>query len=390
MSSNTALSALPPPTPRTVIDKADVIVLKFGSMLVADFEKDCVRAQWMNALARDVEKLLIAQKRVIIVSSGGIALGRKTLGISNLTPPSAIALDQKQAASAVGQFHVFKGYHDAFLKYKRSVAQVLLTMTETENRRTHLNARQTLFTLLDKGIVPIINENDTVSTEEIRFGDNDRLAVRVAQMVDADAVVLFSTIDGLYTDDPLKHSDAEHISIVEHIGDDHIKMAGEAIAGLSTGGMKSKINAAISATRAGIPLIIANGMKENSLSLLLDGALKSTIFLAKDTQSSARKKWIQGHIAPKGSMIIDAGAAQALKQGNSLLPIGITSISGTFERGDPVQIFDEHKSLIGIGLSAYTSDEFAKIIGKRSEDIPHLLGYSGRNEIIHRNDMALN
>lgn len=372
------------------IQNADLIVIKIGSVLIRDPETETVREDWFAALAEDIHALAQTGKKIVIVSSGAVALGRKALGISYDTPPSSIPLEQKQAASAVGQFHMFAAYHKALSAHSLQCAQVLLTMSETENRRMHLNARETLSTLLEHNIIPVINENDTVSTGEIRFGDNDRLAVRVGLMIDADAVILLSTTDGLYTDDPGKNKDAAHLPVIEEITDAHIKMAGEAIPGLSTGGMKSKLEAAISATRAGMPLIIASGMADHCLKNLSDEqTTRSTLFQAQPTQKNARKTWIHGHLSPKGKVYVDDGAASALKKGTSLLPIGVKKIEGSFERGDIIDICSMDGAQIGKGLSAYHVNDAQKIIGRQSHEIPEILGYIRHEELIHRNDMVL-
>jgi glutamate 5-kinase len=371
-----------------IIKDSDLIVVKIGSVLVTDDSKERTRQPWIESLAADVKEWQKAGKKVVIVSSGAIALGRQALGISSKTPPSKIPLEQKQAASAVGQFHLFAAYFQAFSNHGLQAAQVLLTMSETENRRMHLNARATLLTLLDKNIVPIINENDTISTGEIRFGDNDRLSVRVGQMIDADLVILLSTTDGLYTADPNRDKNAKHLDIIKAIGAEHIKMAGDAIPGLSTGGMKSKIEAAASATRSGIALMIANGIAEHPLKRL-SGDIKASIFLAQESKNNARKRWLQAHLSPRGSVFVDDGALKALKSGKSLLPVGVKKAEGEFVRGDAVHIRTMEGKILGMGLIAYSSEEAEKIIGKASDKIPAILGYSGREELIHRNDMAL-
>jgi len=372
------------------IIEAKRIVIKIGSALLANIETGSVKQDWIDALTRDVQTLLSQGKEIIIVSSGGVALGRSTIGIPVTMPPSKIPLELKQASSAVGQFHMFTSYYKAFSELGINVAQVLLTMSETENRRMHLNARATLFTLLERNIVPIINENDTVSTGEIRFGDNDRLAVRVAQMVGADLVILLSTTDGLYTDNPDKVIDARHIPLVEKIAQEHFEMAGDAIAGLSTGGMKSKIEAANTANQAGISLIIANGQQNHALNTLIqDKNVQSTLFLASETKSNARKRWIQSHIRPKGRVIIDNGALEALKSGKSLLPVGIVSIEGAFKRGDAITVHDTQMNHIATGLSAHDYQDAQKIIGQSSAHINEIMGYIGRTEFIHRDDLVL-
>ncbi len=378
-----------PATALETIQNAGTIIVKIGSVLVADQETGELKYDWIESFVSDISDLAKNHK-VIIVSSGGIAAGRKFLDIPINTPPSSIPLELKQAASAVGQPHLFSAYRDAFAKAGITVAQVLLTMSETENRRAHLNARETLYTLVGKNIIPIINENDTVSTAEIRFGDNDRLAVRVGQMVMADAVILFSTTDGLYTDNPHTNPQAQHFAVVEDITEEHIGMAGEALSGLSVGGMRAKIDAAMAASQAGIPLIIAKGTQNNPIkSLLEDNEAKSTLFLAKNDTKSARKTWIGSHLNPKGSIFIDEGALKALKDGKSLLPIGVKRVEGVFQRGDAVEIKTLQGYEVGMGLSAYSAADAGKIAGKQSGDIETLLGYAGRIELIHRNDMAL-
>ncbi len=372
-----------------LIKSAKTIVIKIGSVLIRDPKTNTVRKDWFEAFANDIQTLHKSGKKIIIVSSGAVALGRETLGISLNTPPDKIPLEQKQASSAIGQFHLFAAYFEAFSKRNLNAAQVLLTISETENRRLYLNARETLSTLLDAGVIPIINENDAISTGEIRFGDNDRLAVRVGQMMNTDLVVLMSTIDGLYTDDPTKDPGAQHIPVVEKLSSTHEDMAGEAIPGLSTGGMKSKIQAAQAATQAGIDLVIANGEKANSLQSLIKGESRSTWFKAEQTKPGARKIWIQSHLKPKGTATIDKGAEKALTNGSSLLPVGVISISGDFERGDVIEIANEAGQKLGLGLSAYSSKDAGLIIGQNREHVHTIQGYMGRDELIHRNDLVL-
>lgn len=377
-------------TTQETLKAAKTLVIKVGSALIVDTEKNDTNHSWIQAFAQDVKALVEQGKRVVIVSSGGVALGRKALGISWSTRPIDIRLEQKQAASAVGQPLLFSAYQHSFKNLGLTAAQVLLTMFETENRRMHLNARETLCTLMDHHIIPIINENDTISTGELRFGDNDRLAARVAQMLDADCVILLSTAEGLFDKDPTQHKDATHIPLVQSIEDKHLQMAGEALPGLSTGGMKSKLQAALAATRAGVPLIITHGKDHHALeSLFLDETKPSTLFAAAESRMSARKRWIEGHVSPKGSFFVDEGALEALKKGKSLLPIGVKRIEGTFKRGDAVHIKTMQGYEIGVGLSAYSSEDSVKIIGCQSSNISSVLGFTGRNEIIHRNDMVL-
>lgn len=366
------------------------LIIKIGSALLCDIQKGTVKQSWIKALSDDIHTIIQDKKQVIIVSSGGIALGRKAIGIPTTKAPASIPLELKQAASAVGQPFMYDAYAKALGDVGYQTAQILLTLSETENRRSHLNARETLYTLAQRGIIPVINENDTVSTEEIRFGDNDRLAVRVAQMIEADTVLLFSTTDGFYSANPETNAKAEHFPLIEKITSAHRDMAGEALAGLSTGGMRSKVQAAESALQSGISLIIADGRKDGSLgSLLSNPDQKSTLFKAADNPVNARKRWLQGHLKPKGMLTIDAGAVTALKAGKSLLPVGIVKVTGVFERGDPVSIFCPDNAQIGMGLSAYSSEDAKKLAGKPSSEISTILGYLGREEFIHRNDMIL-
>ncbi len=377
---------------RSVLKNTKLLVIKIGSELVRGEKIDQVNQPWMDALAADVKDFIATGKRVIIVSSGGVALGRKALNISNNIAPNNIPLAKKQAASAVGQFHLFNGFNKAFAMQNIQTAQVLLTMSETENRRMNLNARETLNTLLDHDIIPIINENDTVSTKEIRFGDNDRLSVRVAQMTRADTTLLLSTADGLYTDNPHTNPDATHLPIIEELTDEHFNMAGDAVAGLSTGGMKSKIEAAENAMKSGIDMVITEGRELNAFSNLLESEnKKSSLFIAQKCKESAHKIWIGSHMKPNGCAIIDDGALAALKnsKNRSLLPIGVLEIQGDFKRGDVIEIKDSTGKRVGMGLSAYSAVHAVRIIGKPSKEIISVLGFSGRNSLIHRSDMVL-
>lgn len=376
-------------TSKNVIENADFIVIKIGSALVRGKELDQANQSWIDSLAEDISSLRKENKKVVLVSSGGVALGRKALNIDGLTPPADIPLAKKQAASAVGQYHVFNAYHQALQKHNITAAQVLLTMSETENRRMNLNAREALSTLLDHGIIPVINENDVVSTGEIRFGDNDRLSVRVAQMILADTVILLSTTDGLYTENPDTNDNAQHIPVIETITQDHIAMAGDAVPGLSTGGMKSKVEAAIAAVKSGINLIITDGRNKNPIMLLKSETIKSSVFCAATNEMNARKTWIGANMNPKGSATIDAGALKALKNGKSLLPVGIIEVTGTFVRGDVIEVKTKDGQKIAMGIAAYNAEDARQIMGKNSNEIPIILGYIGRDELIHRNDMVL-
>ena len=375
---------------QSVVRDAQTLVIKIGTALIVDESGLSVRQSWLNALAADVAAYQAQGKKIVIVSSGAVALGRTPLGIALETPPQSIPLEKKQASSAIGQFHVFNGFHTAFQAHNIALAQVLLTMSETENRAMHLNARATLSELLSNNVIPIINENDTISTGEIRFGDNDRLAARVAQMIEADAVLLLSTTDGLYTDNPDTNIEAEHIPVVKAINNEHVKMAGDAVPGMSTGGMKSKVEAAKLATSCGIHLIVANGKEDHIFqSVLSDASIRTSLFVGGKQKRNARKRWIGSHMSPKGSVTIDDGAVQALKNGKSLLPVGVVDVEGGFMRGDIIQVLDHHGHALGMGVSAYSAEDTRMIMGQNKDLVHTLQGYVGRDELIHRNDLVL-
>lgn len=371
-----------------IVINANLIVVKIGSALLVDGEKG-VRQAWLAALAEDIMALRANGKSIVIVSSGAIGLGRRAMDIDLKTPSSTIPLERKQAAAAVGQIALMQAYINVFGMHAVTVAQVLLTPKDTENRRSHLNARATIHALLAQGIIPVINENDTVSTSEIRFGDNDRLASRVAQMIGADLVIQLSTTDGLYTADPRIDDTAKHIPLVEKLSAEHTAMAGDALAGVSTGGMKSKLEAAKIATDSGIPMMIGKGVENHALKNIAEGTARSTLFVAADQPRSARKKWIMAHVKPKGTLTLDDGAVKALSDGRSLLPAGVKSVVGSFERGDAVTITTISGAKLAVGIAAYDSDDAAKIAGRKSADIADILGYSYGDELIHRDDLAL-
>lgn len=371
------------------IDQSKTIIIKIGSALLVN-EDGGVKEAWLTALAQDIVALRAQGKQVLIVTSGSIALGRKAMGISANERPSSIPLELKQGAAAIGQMALMQSYASVFAKHGVCVAQILLTPTDTENRNSHLNARATIHALLDKNIIPVINENDTVSTAEIRFGDNDRLASRVAQMIGADLVIQLSTTDGLYTADPRVDENAKHIPIVEKLTPEIAAMAGDAAAGVSTGGMKSKIEAARIATESGVHMMIAKGLDGHALQRACDGSAKSTIFLASGQPRNARKKWILAHVKPKGTLVLDDGAVKALTSGKSLLPSGVKSVTGVFARGDAIKICGLNGADLGIGLSTYDSESTVKIIGHKSSEISDILGYSRGDELVHRDDLVLN
>lgn len=375
-------------TPTDLIKSSKRIIVKIGTAILVDEKTGAPKQEWLNKVADDIAELINQGKEVIIVSSGAIALGRKAIGISYSERPSSIPLEKKQAAAAIGNTVIVKSYSEAFERHDLQIGLALLSPKDTENRQSHLNARATLFTLLESNSIPVINENDTVATSEIRFGDNDRLAARVAQMAGADLLIQLSTTDGLYTGDPTQDSKAKHVPLVENFSEDLMDMAGDAPAGISTGGMKSKLEAARIATTAGVNMIIASGKIDNPISALNTGA-KATIFKASDKPVSARKKWISSHVKASGTLTIDDGAAKALKSGKSLLPAGVVKVSGDFGHGDPIEVLDKENNKLALGLVTYSANEARHIIGHKSGDIADVLGYSRGDELIHRDNLVL-
>ena len=373
-----------PPRVRPEWAQARRIVVKIGSALLVDRTTGRLRATWLNSLADDVTALTEAGKQVILVSSGAIALGRHALGF----PKGALELEQSQAAAAVGQVSLAHAYQNVFQARGRATAQILLTLGDTEERRRYLNARRTIEMLLAHRAVPVVNENDTVATSEIRYGDNDRLSARVASMVSADCLVLLSDIDGLYTAPPGTDPAATHIPLVEAITPEIEAMAGDAGTELSKGGMKTKVEAARIAMAAGTDMVITTGKPLHPLQRISDGAL-CTWFVAPSDPVTAKKRWIAGQLEPKGSVTVDAGAEKALSAGKSLLPAGVTAVAGHFDRGDAVIIRSAKGRELGRGLTAYAHDDASRIIGKKSGEIAGILGFEGRAELIHRDDMAL-
>jgi glutamate 5-kinase len=366
------------------LDKARRIVVKIGSALLVEGQHGHLRRAWLNALADDLAVLRRDGREVLIVTSGAIAIGRRHLGLA----PGPLRLEESQAAAACGQIRLAHAYQEALGRHEIGVAQVLLTLDDTEGRRRYLNALSTMNTLLRLGAVPVINENDTVATGEIRFGDNDRLAARVAMMTSADALVLLSDIDGLYDRDPRKAPDARLIPEVAAITPEIIAMGGKAPAGDSSGGMETKLIAAQIATRAGCNMVIADGRIEHPLQAIRDGGA-CTWFIADDSPTRARKRWIAGSLKPAGTLTVDAGALAALKRGRSLLPAGVVRVEGRFERGDAVIVRGPDGAEIGRGLVAYSCQDARAIAGHKSGEIEGLLGYRGREELIHRDDLVM-
>jgi glutamate 5-kinase len=360
------------------------VVVKIGSALLVDDATGGIRRRWLEALSDDVAAMRSEGQEVLLVSSGAIAVGRRHLDL----PAGSLRLEEKQAAAATGQIRLAHAYQEALARHGLSVAQVLLTLDDTEDRRRHLNARETLATLLKFLAVPVINENDTVATAEIRFGDNDRLAARVAAMIGADALVLLSDIDGLYTADPKLDPAARFIPEVAELSKDIEAMAGEALPGYSSGGMVTKLVAARIAVGAGCRMAIADGQRMHPLAAIAEGA-RCTWFLPTATPRTARKKWIAGSLAPVGSLTVDDGALKALAVGKSLLPAGVASVDGDFDRGDAVRVLDKGGREVARGLCAYSAADARRIMGHKSREIEARLGYRGRDEMIHRDDLVV-
>ena len=366
------------------IDQAGRIVVKIGSALLVDQENGRIRHDWLAALAEDIAELHGRGRQVAVVSSGAIAAGRRRLGLTGRD----LRLEEKQAAAATGQIILAHAYQEALEKHGITVAQVLVTLDDTEERRRHLNARSTLNQLLALGAVPLINENDTVATQEIRYGDNDRLAARVAGMISADLLILLSDIDGMYEADPRKAPDAKYMPEISEITPEIQAMAGAAPEGYSSGGMITKVQAAKIAVGAGCHMALTEGRGLHAVRKLLDGG-RRTLFVANANPRTARKSWIAGSLNARGAIVIDKGAENALRKGGSLLPAGVVSVSGRFERGDLVVVRGADGREVGRGLSAYSNDDAKHIAGHKTSEIEAILGYRGRDELIHRDDLAL-
>ena len=366
-----------------VLNDLHRLVVKIGSALLVD-DTNRLNRGWLNGLAEDIAILRAAGHQVLIVSSGAVAIGSHVLGIN----PRRSRLEELQAAAAAGQVQLVNAYQDALGRHDIKAAQVLLTPDDTEVRRRFLNARGTLEKLLEHDIVPVINENDTVATDELRYGDNDRLAARVAQTVMADGLILFSDVDGLYSADPRSNAEAKFIPSVNNISEEHFAMAGDSGSSLGSGGMQTKLQAARIATHAGCATIIASGAIERPLHALANGG-KCTVFAVEATPAAARKQWLAGMLEVCGELRLDAGAAAALKHGNSLLPVGMIEVVGHFRRGDAVTLVGADGQELGRGLAAYASDEALAIKGCRSGQIESKLGYRGRSVMVHRDDMVL-
>jgi glutamate 5-kinase len=364
--------------------RARRIVVKVGSALLVDAESARVNRAWLETLVEDLLRLRLRGQRVILVSSGAIALGRRRLGLKHGT----LRLEESQAAAAVGQIRLAHAYKELLESHDVTVAQVLLTLEDSERRRRYLNARATLESLLELGALPVINENDTVATAEIRYGDNDRLAARVAQMTGAECLVLLSDVDGLYSAVPNKDPNARLIREVRQITPEIEAMAGRSVSGVGSGGMSAKIAAARIAVAAGCHLCIAAGAHRHPLRRIEEGG-DCTWFVPTATPAAARKQWIAGTLRPAGAISIDAGALRALLEGRSLLPAGVTAARGRFDRGDTVSVLSPEGIEVARGLIAYSDADAARIMGRKSSEIAEILGFRGRDEMIHRDELVL-
>ena len=367
----------------TQLNQAKRLVVKIGSALLVEPGTGALHTEWLTGLATDLAECRAAGQQVVLVSSGAIALGRRALGLDE----GILRLEQAQAAAAVGQTRLVHAWEEALKPHGLKTAQVLLTLDDTQNRRRYLNGRSTLETLLGFGVVPVVNENDTVATDEIRYGDNDRLAARVALMAGADLLVLLSDVDGLYTANPRQDAKATHLPEITEITAEIEAMASGAGTSGARGGMKTKILAAKTAMQGGCAMVVMKGDVDRPLSALAAGA-RATWFRPQASAAAARKQWIAG-MKPVGALIVDAGAVTALRNGKSLLPAGVRRVDGRFERGDPVTITTETGDTVGAALAGYSSGEARAIAGQKSDRIPSILGYPGRAALAHRDDMVI-
>tara|TARA_Y100000590_G_scaffold307260_1_gene346857 strand:- start:923 stop:2029 length:1107 start_codon:yes stop_codon:yes gene_type:complete len=364
------------------LKESKTVVIKIGSSLLIN-ESKIIRKKWLSEFSKDIKELLKKKKNVIIVSSGAIALGCKKLNLNKKN----IKLDKSQAVASIGQIELMNLFKNNFNMKKINISQILLTLEDTEKRRRAINAKRTFENLFRLGFVPIINENDSIATSEIKYGDNDRLASRVAQISSADCLILLSDVEGLYTKNPKIYSDAKLISEIKNIDLKIEKIATKSTGELGTGGMKTKIDAAKICQTSGCVMAIANGLYNRPIKKILEKNI-CTWFLPKISKLDARKKWIISSVSPKGELIIDDGALNALKKGKSLLAAGIINVNGKFIKGDHIKILDEKMKEYARGLSSFTSDEIAKIKGQHSNKINELLGYVTKSEVIHKDDMV--
>ena len=364
------------------LENAKTIVIKIGSSLLIDDNKN-IKTKWLKEFVKDVQKLLNEKKNIILVSSGAIALGCKKLGLKK----KDLKLDKSQAVASIGQIELMNLLRKTFSTKKINLSQILITLEDTEQRRRAINAKRTLENLFELGFIPVVNENDSIATEEIKYGDNDRLASRVAQISGADCLVMLSDVDGLFSKNPKIYNDAKLIKQIKNIDKDIMKFATKSTGQYGTGGMTTKIDAAKICQHSGCHMVIANGLVEQPIEQILKKN-RCTWFIPKISKLDARKKWIISSISPKGELIIDDGAINALKKGKSLLAAGIKNVNGKFNKGDHLKIMDKNMNEYARGLSSFSSEEINKIKGKHSNKISNLLGYSAKSEVIHKDDMV--
>jgi glutamate 5-kinase len=364
------------------LEDSKIIVIKIGSSLLIDDNKK-IRKKWLSEFSKDIQELLKQNKKIVIVSSGAIAMGCKKLNLSKKN----LKLDKSQAVASIGQIELMNLFSETFLKFKINISQILLTLEDTEQRRRALNAKRTFDNLFQLGFVPIVNENDSISTSEIKYGDNDRLASRVAQISGADSLILLSDVDGLYTQNPKIYKNAKLLKVIKDIDQDIEKIATKSIGEHGTGGMKTKIDAAKICQLSGCKMAIANGLSLRPIKKIINDN-NCTWFLPKISKLDARKKWIISSVSPRGELIIDDGAKQALTNGKSLLAAGIKKVSGKFKKGDHIKILDKKNNECARGLSSFSSEEILKIMGHHSKEIEKLLGYISKSEVVHKDDMV--
>jgi glutamate 5-kinase len=364
------------------LKNSKIIVIKIGSSLLIDENKK-IRKKWLTEFAKDIQVLVKQNKKIIIVSSGAIAMGCKKLNLSK----KKLKIDKSQAVASIGQIELMNLFSKTFVKSKINISQILLTLEDTEQRRRALNAKRTFDNLFQLGFVPIVNENDSIATSEIKYGDNDRLASRVAQISGADSLILLSDVDGLFTKNPKIYKNAKLLKEIKNIDRDIEKVATRSVSEHGTGGMRTKIDAAKICQLSGCQMAIANGLLIRPIKNIIDKN-NCTWFLPKISKLDARKRWIISSISPKGELIIDDGAKQALSNGKSLLAAGIKKVSGKFQKGDHIKVLDSHNSECARGLSSFSSDEILKIMGHHSKEIDKLLGYVAKSEVIHKDDMV--
>ena len=364
------------------LEDSKIIVIKIGSSLLIDDNKK-IRKKWLSEFSKDIQELLKQNKKIVIVSSGAIAMGCKKLNLSKKN----LKLDKSQAVASIGQIELMNLFSETFLKFKINISQILLTLEDTEQRRRALNAKRTFDNLFQLGFVPIVNENDSISTLEIKYGDNDRLASRVAQISGADSLILLSDVNGLYTQNPKIYKNAKLLKVIKDIDQDIEKIATKSIGEHGTGGMKTKIDAAKICQLSGCKMAIANGLSLRPIKKIINDN-NCTWFLPKISKLDARKKWIISSVSPRGELIIDDGAKQALTNGKSLLAAGIKKVSGKFKKGDHIKILDKKNNECARGLSSFSSEEILKIMGHHSKEIEKLLGYISKSEVVHKDDMV--